>query len=852
MGKFKFHLKKVLFPIIIVLITLITSFSGFGNNKSAPVPPPPPTNDDCSGAIPITPTTTGIYTFYDNINSTISVGPPAPGCVALAGGDVWFSVMVPLSGHLIFDSKSGTMTDGAMAIYSGGCGGLTLLACNDNKATTAFTDGLMPQIDKIGLPIYMTIYIRFWGKGTTPTGSFQLSVIYSPPQPPCTNLGFENNYDGWFATLGQQYDGIATAGTPVYFPISFNNVSDPNFAIMTTASGNDIYGGFPCVYSGTKSLKIGDVGLNETYDGASVEQSFTVGDNTNFIYHYAVVLQNPSHPFYEQPFFQIDLFDQNGVPISCGIYSVALPNSAFLPSTTSGTYYKPWTTISVNLSAYYGQSVTIRFTVSDCSLGGHWGYAYLDCSCQPFAINSSHNTIIDTICPGFIDTLYAPPGASSYLWSGAGIVGSTTSQIALVSPSTTTIYNCNVTTQGNTPCSSTISKKVVIDPGFIATSSNNSPICPGDTLFLNSNSPPGMVSYNWTGPYGFTANTPNAFIPNVTPNVVGTYTVTVKNARGCYSSPATVVTLHPLPTIVTNNATACIGDTAILSASGGVSYLWSSGANTATAAVAPLDTTTYSVKVTTLDGCSDTSSAIAFINPLPIIQLAGGTSICIGDNTTLTASGGVSYLWDNSAVTSAITVSPTSLKNYKVVVTDMNGCSDSSSITVDVFPLPVPVITQEMDTICKGSYITISASGGTIYQWNTGETTSSIYVKPIVNTTYTVTVGNTYNNIICSEKTSKVMNVRNCNVIYIPNSFSPSGYNTIFKPIGEIVISKTYQFAIYNRWGQLIFETTDIHQGWDGRYKGEYVPAGAYIYYLHIDNGYEDPYEKIGTVTVIE
>ena len=50
----------------------------------------------------------------------------------------------------------------------------------------------------------------------------------------------------------------------------------------------------------------------------------------------------------------------------------------------------------------------------------------------------------------------------------------------------------------------------------------------------------------------------------------------------------------------------------------------------------------------------------------------------------------------------------------------------------------------------------------------------------------------------------------------------------------------------------MVFETTDVNQGWDGRFNGEYVPSGAYIYYLHIDNGYEEAYEKIGTVTVIK
>jgi gliding motility-associated-like protein len=836
--------KKVFFPLIFLLISILSPVAGFGKTINAPVPPPPPSNDDCSGAIFITPTTTGIYTTYSNSAATPSVGVPAipaPGCANYIDGDVWFAVIVPLSGHLIFDALAGTMTDGGMAIYSGGCSGLTLLACNDDKAPPG---NKMPQIDKLGLPIYVTVYIRFWGKGANNFGTFQLAVVYSPPQPPCFNLGFENDYSGWFATLGQQYDGGAGAGTPVYYPISFNNTANSNFSIANLASGNDPNGGFPQVYSGTKSLKIGNIGTYETYDGASVEQSFTVGTNTNFIYHYAVVLQTGGHPYNQQPFFQIDLFDQYGAPINCAIYSVALPSAVFTQVGSSSTYYKPWTTISVNLSAYINQTVTIKFTISDCSPGAHWGYAYLDCTCQPFDIQTSN----DTICAGFNDTLSAPPGALSYLWN---TTPAQTTPTIIVNPTTTTTYSCVVTTQGNTPCPSTLTKKIVIDPGFTSSISNNSPICPGDTLKLTC-TPPGLTSYRWTGPNGFVDSTQNTFIANVTPANVGNYSVTIKNSRGCSSLLTTPVTLYPLPTIVTTDGSACIGDTATISATGGTNYLWSNGDTTSTTSIAPLATTTYQVKVTDLHGCKDTSSATAVINPLPVIQLSGNTSICLGESSTLTASGGTSYLWDSTLTTAAITVNPTSLTTYHVSVTDGNGCTDTSSISVDVFPLPVPLITQETDTICKGAYTTITASGGTIYNWSSGENTAAIYVRPLLKTVYTVTVSENHNNITCSDVASTVMNVRNCNVIYVPNSFSPAGFNTVFKPIGDIVISKTYQLKIYNRWGQMLFETTNINQGWDGRFNGEYVPSGVYIYYINIDNGYEDPYEKIGTVTVIE
>jgi hypothetical protein len=448
------NLKSILrnfFFLLIVSLIVLTSISGFGNTNFAPLPPPPQ-NDDCAGAIFITPSTTAVYATYSNSDATPSVGLPAPGCATYIEGDVWFAVIVPPSGHLIFDAKAETMMDGGMAIYSGSCLGLTLLACNDNKAT----GDNMPQIDKFGLPMYLPVYIRFWGKGGNNFGSFQLAVIYSPPQPPCYNLGFEHDYDGWFATLGQQYEGVAGAATPVYYPKIFNTTANSNFTITTLSSGNDPYGGFPQVYSGTKSIKIGDIGTYEIYDGASIEQSFTVGINTNFIYHYALVLQTGGHPYYQQPFFKCDLYDKMGNPINCANATIAMPNTSLTQVGSSNTYYKTWTTVSVNLSDYINQNVTVRFTISDCSPGAHWGYAYLDCECQPFEILG----FTDAFCEGLYDTLSAPAGALSYLWSPGG---DTTPSI-VVNPSENTTYQCTVTTQGNTPCTSTISKTVIVDP----------------------------------------------------------------------------------------------------------------------------------------------------------------------------------------------------------------------------------------------------------------------------------------------------------------------------------------------------------------------------------------------------
>jgi len=124
MKYLKFSLLK--FGIALFFLCSQFQYTCFANIES----PPPPINDECSGAISITVGTSCSYTTYSNVNATASAGVPAPGCANYIGGDVWFSVVVPASGHLIFDSQNQGIGNSGMAIYSGSCGALSLIACD--------------------------------------------------------------------------------------------------------------------------------------------------------------------------------------------------------------------------------------------------------------------------------------------------------------------------------------------------------------------------------------------------------------------------------------------------------------------------------------------------------------------------------------------------------------------------------------------------------------------------------------------------------------------------------------------------------------------------------------------------
>lgn len=176
----------------------------------------------------------------------------------------------------------------------------------------------------------------------------------------------------------------------------------------------------------------------------------------------------------------------------------------------------------------------------------------------------------------------------------------------------------------------------------------------------------------------------------------------------------------------------CGGGADTLTASGAVTYSWSptTGLNTSTGAVviaSPLVTTTYYVTGFDANNCSDTDSITVTVIALPVITLTGDTSICLEDSTTLTATGGGTYLWSpGNSTDSIITVSPSSTTVYTVVVTNSNGCVDSSSINVVVNPLPLALFT--MDSVCLNTpMICNEASTGSIinWNWNYGDGTTS-------------------------------------------------------------------------------------------------------------------------------
>ncbi|BAO77447.1 T9SS type A sorting domain-containing protein [Winogradskyella sp. PG-2] len=333
--------------------------------------------------------------------------------------------------------------------------------------------------------------------------------------------------------------------------------------------------------------------------------------------------------------------------------------------------------------------------------------------------------IDQTICQGETITLTAD-GGTSYLWS----TGEITDSIE-VSPIVETTYDVEVISNG---CSSTDSITVFVNEAPNITVSDDIVIVIGDSTTLAVN---GSDNYLWS-----TGET-TAFI-NVNPTDTTTYTVSSLGATGC--TTILEVTVIVIPEVIADagsDTTICRDEIVTLAASGGGTYLWNTGETTAELVVSPLVTTTYTVTVEDDYGYADTDSVTITVNETPDITVSNDVVIVEGESTTLIASGGDNYLWNTGDSTASLIVSPMVTTTYSVISVADGGCADIEQVTVTVIPEVIAYAGEDI-TICSGEIVTLTATGGGTYLWNTGETVSQFDVVPLITTTYDVTVEDDY------------------------------------------------------------------------------------------------------------
>lgn len=582
----------------------------------------------------------------------------------------------------------------------------------------------------------------------------------------CSDLGGENGWSAWQGDVGTANSGGQTWTPPPGVPAA------PNFS-LTTGAGVD-----PCTPGpnagsppipvvapgfGNSSLLIGQ----QQTTGCVAEQltfPLTVTANdTNFVYTYAIVVQDAGHSAADQPFVELCIYDSNGQPINCGCFRyTGGPNlPGFFPANCSfGTYYKPWTTVGVNLTQYIGQTLNVVITNVDCSACGHFAHSYWDFSCGVLSTNPA------SYCIGQQVSITAPSDpqiAYTYQWyqNGQPYTGAPSGTAQTITPFPQPGDTFVVSVMQPSGCNFTVvyvPQPMSINPDFLFAGT-----C-GTINFTDQSTAPNGVpitGWNWTFPSG-TPSTSTAQNPTVT-FPPGTYSVTlIATAQtGCIDTIIKVVTVGGFPTATFTVNPVCEGNptqfTDQSSASPGdpiANWSWTfTGGNPASSTTQnpvvtyPPGNYTASLTVTSQQGCTASVSQPVVVNPRPVANHSGN-NVCFNNLTTLndlsTGNNTVSN-WDWSFGDGNVSTAQNPTHTYgnpgtytvTLITTNNFGCKDTNAIAVVVHPLPVANYTYTPvcfgDTTCFNDLSTITQGNVTGWSWNFGDPNSASNISNLQN-----------------------------------------------------------------------------------------------------------------------
>jgi hypothetical protein len=523
---------------------------------------------------------------------------------------------------------------------------------------------------------------------------------------------------------------------------------------------------------GNYSAMVGDL-TGTGAQAARLQYNFSITPQSNMIIvSYAVVLQDPGHSVTQQPRFEAQLYDGAGNPLPCTFYQVAAANG--VPGFQNcGQYrWKDWTTFGVDVTQYMGQTITLDVATGDCSLGGHWGYAYISANCTSLNLsafycqNGANNTA----------TLTAPNGFANYVWSNAATGQQlATGQVASVNIQGVDTVDCTITSVNG--CVATLTTAVL--PAEVIGSIVDSNVCAGNaTVLLNNTSYTNSApdSTYWSASDGYTTN--DFDFNHVFPGP-GQYTVDmiVTNTANCVDTVSTVIDVYENPTASYGFNDVCLGQVAQFQATssllGGdtITNFWYANNDTLVG-----DTVTvyfngpgnYQVDLVaiTQNGCSDTVSQnfTVFNNPTANFTV---TESCIDQtvqftNTSTGLSNATTFEWmyNNQIIDTSINLAylfnTPGIHNISLITTDSFSvavqCDDT--ISYSFFVHDYPTFAYTADTIqCEdvgftvNSFPAISTNEPISYTWeiNGNQVDTSVNLSTMIPTpgvyqfTYTVT-----------------------------------------------------------------------------------------------------------------
>lgn len=346
-------------------------------------------------------------------------------------------------------------------------------------------------------------------------------------------------------------------------------------------------------------------------------------------------------------------------------------------------------------------------------------------------------------------------------------------------------------------------------------------LCEKDTLTVNN--PLGFANYNWAPVNIISSNSSGV---DIIPLQNTTVLLTATTADGCKKTDSIFLLVNPLPVInLGSDTSVCSYDSLQLTVTGGYpSYVWSTGNNNNSITVKSEGM--YWLWVTNTDGCTAKDTITVSHYPVPQPQLGNDFSLCVGENKILDAQIFTSYLWQDNSQSRYFTATDTGL--YIVTVVDSNNCKAADSVRVlAINPLPSNFLPAN-DSICQyENFIITPVTNFVSYQWQDNSAFSNFITNKAGE--YILTVRDEKG---CYGKDSITLFEKDCfEGLYIPTAFSPNGdtKNDVFRVKLYGVLSY-FRLEIFNRYGELMYISTDPYKGWDGNYKGKPALSGGYVF----------------------
>lgn len=392
-----------------------------------------------------------------------------------------------------------------------------------------------------------------------------------------------------------------------------------------------------------------------------------------------------------------------------------------------------------------------------------------------------------------------------------------------------------------------------------------------DTIGTTFNAPIDTCSWQYFQEMWFSGNSTTANICIVNQNTLfdgNDFAIDdISFISYCNNIDSAIVKVNPIPNVNISyiDTSICVGDSTILSANSDVpntQFTWNNGSNNSTISVSPQITTSYTVTGNAAN-CFDYDTITAIVNENPLATYLTTPEYCHRNDGSIElhiTNGTPPYAIQWSNGNNSIVNNNISSGNYTVTITDYNGCKYFANIEVDFVNGPIAQFnanptytTMENPAIYFYNY-SINAN---YYFWDFDDLTYSdifspqhIYQNPGIYNV--ILVATDENN--CKDTANALITIKEISTFYLPNVITPNGDggNDIFTLFATNIDLSTFEMRIFDRWGEELFYTKNINQGWDGTFNGQLVKPDSYVYVItFVDLEKGELHNLIGKVLVI-